>query len=118
MATIKKEEYPIKDNGFEYLGKHYDCQFAIKRDVKMILQEAETSHKDVFDELYNRDSLTPVKVRLFIDDRGEPIYGMIIYTIDYKNQNVKRTACGNYYPVWTLSELALMPHPYQGSVCW
>ena len=41
MATIKKEEYPIKGNGFEYLGNYYDCQFAIKRDIKMILQEAE-----------------------------------------------------------------------------
>ena len=34
MATIKYEEYPVKDNGFEYLGTHYDCKFAIKKDVK------------------------------------------------------------------------------------
>ena len=36
MATLKEETYPMKDNGFEYLGKHYDCQPAIKRDIKMI----------------------------------------------------------------------------------
>lgn len=35
MATIKEEEYPIKDNGFEYLGNHYDCQYAIERDIKV-----------------------------------------------------------------------------------
>ena len=52
MATIKEEEYPIKDNGFEYLGNHYDCHYAIERDIKMILQEAETSHKDNFNEIY------------------------------------------------------------------
>jgi hypothetical protein len=116
---MKYEEYEIKDNSFEYLDKKYDCSYAIKRDIKLIIQEAETSHKDAFNKLYNRDSLTPQKVRLFLDDRQEPIYGMIIYTINYKNQNVKRTACGNYYPVinW-LDTLELMPHLFQGSICW
>lgn len=115
---MKYEDYNVENNHFEYLDKQYDCSFAIERDIKLIIQEAEISHKDVFDELYSRDSLTPQKVRLFLDDREEPIYGMIIYTIDYKNQNVKRTACGNYYPIYILSKLALMPHPFQGSICW
>ena len=53
MATIKYEEYPIKDNGFEYLDTHYDCEFAIKRDIRMILQEAESSHKDEFENFYD-----------------------------------------------------------------
>lgn len=116
---MKYEEYEIKDNSFEYLDKQYDCSFAIKRDIKLIIQEAETSHKDTFDELYNRDSLTPRKVRLFLNDKKEPIYGMIIYTIDYKNEDVERTACGNYYPVinW-FDSLQLMPHLFQGSICW
>lgn len=115
---MKYEDYPIIDEHFEYDGKDYDCSYAIKRDIKMILREAETSHKDFFDELYDRDSLTPVKVRLFIDDKQNPIYGMITYTINYKKQNTKRTACGDYYPIYTLSKLALMPHPYQASICW
>ena len=114
---MKYDTIKIKDNSFEYLNKQYDCSFAIKRDIKLIIQEAEISHKDTFDELYNRDSLTPQKVRLFLDDKENPIYGMIIYTIDYKNQNIKRTACGNYYPISNWSD-SLEPHFYQGSICW
>ena len=30
MAKIKKEEYPIKNNGFEYMGNHYDSHYAIE----------------------------------------------------------------------------------------
>jgi len=115
MATIKKEEYPIKDNGFEYSGKHYDCRFAIKRDVKMILQEAETSHKDTFDELYDRNTLRPDKIRICVDENNVHIYGMIIYLIDYKDNSWKRSACGGYYPFW---DKVLFPHPYQESICW
>ena len=29
METIKYKEYPVKDNGFEYLDTHYDCKLAI-----------------------------------------------------------------------------------------
>ena len=92
MATIKKEEYPINGDGFEYLGKHYDCELAIKRDIKMILQEAEISHKDTFDELYDRNTLRADKIRIFVDGDDVPIYGMIIYLIDYKEQNNSRCA--------------------------
>ena len=117
MATIKKEEYPIKNNGFEYLDKHYDCQFAIKRDVKMILQEAETSHKDTFDKLYDRNTLRADKIRIFVDNNNVPIYGMIIYLIDYKDQNNSRYACGGYYR-FEFDNSVLLPHPYQESICW
>ena len=86
MATIHKEVYPIKDNGFEYLGKQYDCEHAIERDIKMILQEAETSHKDNFDRLYDKNTLRPDKIRIFVDEDNVPIYGMIIYLIDYKEE--------------------------------
>ena len=116
MTTIKKEEYPIKDNGFEYLGKHYNCQFAIKRDIKMILQEAETSHKDDFDKLYDRNTLRPDKIRIFVDENDTPVYGIIIYLIDYKN-GISRCACGGYYP-FEFDRSSLMPHPYQESICW
>ena len=117
MVTIKKEELTIKDNGFEYLEKHYDCHFAIKRDIKMILQEAETSHKDTFNELYDRDTLRPDKICIFVDKDNVPIYGMIIYIIDYKKEKNSRIACGNYYP-FEFDNSVLLPHPYQESICW
>ena len=116
MATINKEEYPIKDNVFEYSGKHYDCQFAIKRDIKMILQEAETSHKDTFDEVYDRNTLRADKIHIYVNEEGTPIYGMIIYRIDYKEENYSRYACGGYYPF--LDDKVLFPHIYQESICW
>ena len=116
MATIKIEEYPIKDNGFEYLGNHCDCQFAIKRDIKMILQEAEISHKDALDILYDKSTLRPDKIRLFVDRDNVPIYGIIIYLIDYKDVG-GRYACGSYYP-FEFNSSVLLPHPYQESICW
>lgn len=115
MATIKKEEYPIKDNGFEYDGKTYDCSYAIKRDIKLITQEAETSHKDTFDKLYDRQSLKADKVRIFLDKEDKPIFGMVIYLIEYKDKSWKRCACGGYYPFW---DDKLFPHLYQESICW
>ena len=117
MATIKKEEYPIKDNGFEYSSNHYDCHYAIERDVKMILQEAETSHKDNFDEFYDRNTLRPRTIRLYVDENNIPIYGMIIYVIDYKKEQMSRSACGGYYR-FEFGSSILMPHPYQESICW
>ncbi len=115
MATIKNEEYPVKDNGFEYLGNHYDCQFAIKRDMKMIIQEAETSHKDNFDKFYDRDTLIPDRIRLFFDENKLPIFGIVIYKLHQKKDNYWRSACGGYYPFWNDK---LFPHPYQESICW
>ena len=117
MATIKQEEYPIKDNGFEYDGKTYDCHFAIKRDVRMILQEAETSHKDTFDKLYDRGTLRADKIRIFVDGDNVPIYGIIIYLIDYKGENDSRYACGGYYR-FVFDNSTLLPHPFQESICW
>jgi len=117
MATIKKEEYTIKNNEFEYLGKHYDCQFAIKRDIKMILQEAEISHKDTFGKLYDKNTLRPDKIRIFVDGDNTPIYGIIIYLIDYKDGNGSRYACGGYYR-FEFDNSILLPHMYQESICW
>lgn len=115
MTKIIEEGYPIKENGFEYLGVRYDCKFAIKRDVEMILQEAETSHKDEFEDLYDKDSLRPVKVKLFTDGDNIPAYGMIVYKIYNKKDNYWRTACGNYYPI---NDYCLEPHWFQGRICW
>ena len=115
MATIKKQECSIKNNGFDYLGKHYNCYFAIKRDIKMILQEAETSHKDTFDKLYDRNTLRPDKIRIFVNEDDVPIYSIIIYLIDYKEKNNSRYACGGYY---IFDNSTLLPHLYQESICW
>ena len=117
MVTINKEEYPIKDNGFEYLGKHYDCHYAIERDMKMIIQEAETSHKDNFDEFYDRNTLKPDKVRLFFDEDKLPIFGMVIYRLHQKKDDYWRSACGGYYR-FVFDNSVLLPHPYQESICW
>lgn len=114
MRTIKTEEYPIKDNRFEYLGKHYDCQFAIKQDVKRILQEAKVTHKDEFEKFYDADSLIADKVRLFTDGSKVPIYGIVIYKV-YNKSGYWRIACGNYYPI---HDFYLEPHPFQASICW
>ena len=115
MAIIKKEEYPIIGNCFEYDGKTYDCSYAIKRDTKLIIQEAETSHKDSFDKRYDRETLKPKEIRLFTDEEGKPIYGMVLYTIYSKVANYERFACGGYYP---FLDNELFPHPYQESICW
>ena len=115
MATIKKEEYPIIGNYFEYGGKTYDCSYAIKRDTKLIIQEAETSHKDSFDKRYDRETLKPKEIRLFTDEEGKPIYGMVLYTIYNKVGNYERFACGGYYP---FLDNELFPHLYQESICW
>ena len=114
MAKNSKE-YPIIGYCFEYDGKMYDCSYAIKRDTKLIIQEAETSHKDSFDELYDRGSLKADKVRIFLDKEDKPIFGMVIYLIEYKDKSWERWACGGYYPFF---DDKLFPHPYQESICW
>ena len=81
------------------------------------MQEAETSHKDGFDELYDRNTLRASKIRIFVDQNEVPIYGMIIYLIDYKEQNNSRYACGGYYP-FEFDNSILFPNPYQESICW
>ena len=106
-------ECPIINDCFKYDEKNYDCGRAIKRDIKMILQEAETSHGDSFDEFYNRQSLKADKVRIFLDKGNKPAFGMVIYLIEYGG--FKRCACGGYYP---FLEGKLFPHLFQESICW
>ena len=112
---IQQETYPVINNNFEYDGKTYDCSYAIKRDIKMILNEAEESHKDSFGKLYDRESLKADKIRIFLDEEDKPVFGVVIYLINYKNENNKKYACGGFYQFW---ETALFPHPYQESICW
>lgn len=112
---MESVECAIINDCFEYNERKYDCSYAIRRDIKMILQEAETSHGDSFDKTYDKSTLRPDKIRLFVDEDNIPIYGMIIYLIDYKDEIWKRSACGGYYPFW---EGKLFPHFFQESICW
>ena len=112
---MENVECPIINDCFEYDGKNYDCGYAIERDIKMILQEAETSHGDSFDKTYDRQSLKADKVRIFLDKENKPVFGMVIYLIDYKDESWQRYACGGYYLFF---ENALVPHPFQESICW
>lgn len=114
---MKSVECPIINDCFEYNEKNYDCGYAIKRDIKMILQEAETSHGDSFDNTYDKSTLRPDKIRIFVDGNNVPIYGMIIYLIDYKEGNNSRYACGGYYG-FEFGGSVLYPHPFQESICW
>ena len=75
------------------------------------------SHKDNFDEFYDRNTLRPRTMRLYVDENNIPIYGMIIYVIDYKKEHMSRSACGGYYP-FEFDNSILLPHPYQESICW
>ncbi len=110
-------ECPIINDCFEHNGKNYDCSYAIKRDIKMIIQEAETSHGDTFDKIYDRSTLRPDKISLFVDEDNVPIYGIIIYLIDYKEGDKSRYACGGYYG-FVPGYSTFYPHPYQESICW
>ena len=55
------------------------------------------------------------KIQIFVDEDDVPIYGMIVYLIDYSNGKNSRYACVGYYPFW---DDKLFPHPYQESICW
>ena len=115
---MNKHEIVIIDNKFEYLGKEYDCKYLIERDKKNILREADESHKDDFDRLYDRDTLAPSRCRVYLDDNDKIVYLMIIYTIDYRERKSKRLACGDYYPAVNFGENTLFHHTYQASICW
>ena len=53
----------------------------------------------------------------YVDGNNIPIFGMIIYLIDYKEENYSRSACGGYYR-FEFDNSVLLPHPYQESICW
>lgn len=113
METI---EVKIKDRAFEYAGKQYECSMAVVYDKEQIIREAESSHKNEF-AAYDKYSLKPSNVRLFLDNNNNPIFGMILYTITNTKGKYNRIACGNYYPIHS-DLLMLLPHIYQASICW
>lgn len=122
------EDIPVRDGKFEYKGRTFDCSYLIERDKEVILREADSSHADTFDKLYDRNSLKAVKAKLNIGSNGGIETVMIGYTIDYKApdtsksywpQNMKRLACGDYYPFYLLrGDTLFFQSNYQGSICW
>lgn len=117
METYDTE---IINGKFEHNEESYDCSRLIERDKETILRQADATHKEVFDELYRRDSLEPFKAKLSLDKQGNIVYLMIVYRIHYKVGTSTRLACGDYYPVFKRddTDLLLLPHPFQGSICW
>lgn len=105
------------DTYFKYNDKEYDYSYAVKRDIKNILFEALESHKDQFLDLYDINTLKPNEVRLFIDENKKPIFCMVLYLINYKNETSGRYACGDYYPV-NNEYSYVQPHNFQASICW
>lgn len=124
---LKTDYKEIKLNGnfFEYNGKKYSCEYAIKRDIVMITQEAECNHKNEFENLYVGDSIKPYEIRLYTNEKDIPIFGMIVYFVPFTEEYKKecwgdgRSACGGYYPIKEYGQFAgLRPHSYQESICW
>jgi len=122
MNTV---EISIKGTEFEFNGVKYDAELAITKDKKLIISEAMDYHKEEFEKKYDKNSLTQDFVRLFLDEKNEIVYAMIIYIIKYKNKDYGvlgngRYACGNYYPIYKSStgKNFLEPHPFQASICW
>lgn len=122
---MKTKEISLNSNEFEFNGVKYDAEFAIKKDKKLIIAEANESHKEEFEKEYDKESLTQDHIRLYLDDKDEIVYAMIIYIIKYKNKDYGvlgdgRYACGNYYPIYNsdTGKNFLEPHPYQASICW
>lgn len=107
----------------EYNGRKYDCKFAVKRDKELIIQEAELSHKEDFERLYDKESLSIDSARFYVDSDDKPIIIMLIYVIKYKEGKSGRYACGDYYPIIDVitnkeCDVIVHPHPFQASICW
>lgn len=122
---MKTKDIKINSNEFEYNGVKYDAELAIEKDKKLIISEAMESHGESFEKEYDKDSLTQDHVRLYLDEKNEIVYAMIIYIIKYKNKDYGvlgngRYACGNYYPIYKAStgKNFLEVHPHQASICW
>ena len=113
--NYKEVEINQNDSSCKYKGITYQCSYAIKKDKEQIINEAITNHNIEFAREYDKDSLKPVKVRLFTDYNDCPQFGMVLYEIKNTANDYSRSACGNYYPIY---EEWLQPHFFQGSICW
>lgn len=102
------KDFKIENHCFVYNQIKYDCHHAANRDIELILNEA-VRHE------YDAKTLSPVKIRVYVNENDEPIFGMMIYSIKYISGDLRRCACGGFYP---FTNHELLPHIYQESICW
>ena len=122
--NTKEIEVPFNEEctGFIYNGDFYDCEFLMKIEKPQILLEAENSHKDEINNMYDKHSLKPFEAKLYLDENNSIVFLMVVYLIYYKDHSKGRTACGSYQPNLNIIRIkdnfVVFPHPYQNSICW
>lgn len=108
--------------GFTYNGEFYDCEYLVAFEKLQILTEAEHSHKDEIDNMYDKDSLKPLRVKLYLNDNDMIMHLMIVYEILYKDHSGGRYACGAYQVLKNFFKVEgktiVGYHSYQDSICW
>lgn len=123
MDTKETEIYFNEEGtGFTYNDEFYDCKLLIAFEKKQILIEAEHSHKDEIENRYDKDSLKPKRVKLYLDDNDKIMYLMVVYEILYKDHSNGRYACGAYQVSKNFfrfeGKTIVAYHNYQDSICW
>lgn len=109
--------------GFTHNGEFYDCEHLVAFEKLQILAEAKHSHKDDIENIYDKDSLKPLRVKLHLDDNDKIMHIMVVYEILYKDHSGGRYACGAYQVSKNFFKKAdgktvIGYHPYQDSICW
>lgn len=123
MNTKEIEVY-FNEEGTEFIysGDFYNCEYLVAFEKLQILTEAEYSHKDEIDNMYDKDSLKPVRVKLYLDDNDKIMYLMVVYEILYKDHSSGRYACGAYQVSKNFFQFegktVVGYHNYQDSICW
>ena len=123
MNTKEIEVY-FNEEGTEFIynGDFYNCEYLVAFEKLQILTEAEYSHKDEIDNMYDKDSLKPLRVKLYLDDNDKIMYLMVVYEILYKNHSSGRYACGAYQVSKNIFQFegktVVGYHNYQDSICW
>ena len=111
-----------ESTGFIYNGDFYDCKLLTAFEKLQILTEAEYSHKDEIDNMYDKDSLKPQRVKLYLDSNDEIMHLMVVYEILYKDHSNGRYACGAYQVSKNFFQFegktVVGYHHYQDSICW
>lgn len=121
---IKETEIYFNEEctGFTHNREFYDCKYLFAFEKQQILTEAEHSHKDEIENMYDKDSLKPVRVKLYLDNNNKIMYLMVVYEILYKDHSGGRFACGAYQISKNFFRSAdktiVGYHMYQDSICW
>ena len=122
--NTKEIEIYFNEEGTEFIynGDFYNCEYLVAFEKLQILTEAEYSHKDEIDNMYDKDSLKPVRVKLYLDDNDKIMYLMVVYEILYKDHSSGRYACGAYQVSKNFFQFegktVVGYHNYQDSICW